>query len=1170
MVQVSRVKTPQKPDGSLVLKRCAPREDGFIDCKPVVRAFLEATRVQETVAAKPDAHWAPVRERGEDEDGGYYLTDYYPGSAQKLIVGKFRLSGPGLLTLVRAVLSGLFELKEACGRHHGNLKATNVLIAGTDEVEDRDVFLTDPADSSKGEANDGGADDLFQLGQLIHQLVLHRTFRPVTGWPVEPSEAWSRLGYAGNRWRDFCNHLLHPDPLARPASLDEARSELARIGRRPLAFTLVRWAAAAVILAGIGVGSWLYVQHRRIRDNVAAFEREWNGWFEGFTTVASRNRDIRRDEYLKREVVPAVDAAGELPGFRSIGTSQDLIKSPPTVFDRDRRRQLEEAVDVIRRAQQALWAWEFPQSLARRQEEFEKLGWKWPAEYLAWRLDRAKPVPGTQVGTGVAKLAADKENLKKALEEIDAVWASVQRNVAAIAAAKGSEFPRRFATEYVTQFPAQYKGKLDDTADLRGFVEHLKWLDEKTRGFAAHVGPGWSDDLSVEALRAYDSKLGPENFEAWLAQLPKLKLQRLPEESVRGVRGALEDTGTKLVSLETYARDDAGRKLVAQFAGRRRELEGKVKELAELRYVQGDASVQKRLTELAATVNVLHDGVANELTRQSPEPAGVWKAAQEKLFDGEDGPVRDGWRRLVATVAGSDVASLAGARYVGVRDEVAKWAAALRKVPPAFPPPPAAPDEAFAAAMSERRAAALSEAVGLWERSQKPPEGDDWLAPARQAYEAWLQDVRSLADRYQSARELLDAGATLDAKAPTGQTLEQLGRELSAAAPDNAAVAARLAAVVREIQGLRQVEEQIAVLRGETDQLAKKDELAKALARCDDILKLRPGDRDAQQRKADLAGRITRRTAELLEQAGALLKEERYDAALAALKDAESLAPRQPAVDELRRAVAAARAKAQQARGAAALVQSARVLVDQGKPQEALAQLRDAQGPEAAALAEEIRRLVAGAAAAARQGDLWFDDGNHRDALPLYQEAMRGGSAHAMYRLGVIYRAGRGVAPHPESSGLVLAAAELGDPEAMSELARALPPNRPNRWASALFAATQQGDPAAQFLYGDMLESGEGVPQSLERAIPFYRNAANKGHPEAMFRLARMYEAGQGLPKDPRQARSWYEKASSAGHPDARRWVEQQRVASNSRTAPPQQPPQQPKRRNGWLRDNTN
>ena len=1143
MVQVSRVKTAQKPDGTLVLKRCAPRGDGFLDCKPIVASFLEAARVQEAVGAKPGAHWAPVLERGEDDEGGYYLTHYYPRSAQKLIVGKFRLSGPGLDTLVSAILGALVELKDACGRQHGNLKATNVLIAGADEIEDRDIFLSDPADSSKPEANDGGADDLFQLGQLIHQLVLHRPFRAVTGWPVEPSEAWTKLGYSGNRWRDFCNHLLHPDPLSRPASLDEAHKELQRIGRRPLAFTLVRYAVAAAVVGAIAGGSWYYLQHRKIQGEVATLAREWNGWYKDFQVFTARD-EFNRDAALKARLLPAVESADV--SLRSLSFNDDLLKDPPGVFERSRREELRRAVAGIRGVQDVLKAWEFRQWLGKREQELrEKRGWTAAADYLRARLEETEPVEGKHVGPAMTTLLQEKKEIEAVLEEGERAWATIQQNCARITAGAASAFPRKFA-ERAARAGKDLERPVPDAIALRSaFLAQLKeWEDRSTR-FAAGIPAGWPQAVALERVKAEEQRLAPERFEAWLELLAKYRLQTLSAESMQALRRPLDETADKVAALDAFARTDEERKRLQALKETRAALEKELLEVAGLRFAQGDEVVQRKLRELDARIKTYRDGVANELTLPGREPANVWSAAAVAQFDDEESAiVREGWRRQFVAVAGADAASLSGARYVDVREKVAKWAAALRKVAPAFPPPAGMPEGPFRAAAAERRDAALREAVGLWERAAEPPGDEQWLAPVLQAYEGWLEETRSLAERYQAARDLLDAGAAADAKAPNGQTLAQLAEGLDAKGSGD--VGALLSAVVREVGELRRKEEQVAALRGQVDDLHKKDQLAEALSLCDRILTLRPIDQDARRLKSELEARIRQRTGEFLAQAQGLLADGRYDAAVAALDGAAALSPKEPAVAVLRRKVDEAREQARQSAGVAALVQKANELVDRGRPRDALAELQKSQAPEAAARAETVRRLIAAAPAVAREGDQWFDSGNYREALARYQEAYRGGNAHAMFRLGLLYRGVRGVAPRPaESSALVAAAADLKDPEALHELAGTQPPNRPNRYLSDLAAAAQANDATAQFLYGDLMEAREGP----ERAVRWYRDASRAGHAEASFRLGTMYEEGRGVPaKNVKEAQRLYESASAQGHAEARERLQQMASANRSQT----------------------
>lgn len=79
----------------------------------------------------------------------------------------------------------------------------------------------------------------------------------------------------------------------------------------------------------------------------------------------------------------------------------------------------------------------------------------------------------------------------------------------------------------------------------------------------------------------------------------------------------------------------------------------------------------------------------------------------------------------------------------------------------------------------------------------------------------------------------------------------------------------------------------------------------------------------------------------------------------------------------------------------------------------------------------------------------------------------------------------------------------------------------------------ERGDPNAQYLLGSLYEHGQGVPQSLQEAIKWYRKAAEQGNPEAQFSLALAYMLGQGTPQSYEEAAKWFRKAAEQGNPAA-------------------------------------
>jgi TPR repeat protein len=73
-----------------------------------------------------------------------------------------------------------------------------------------------------------------------------------------------------------------------------------------------------------------------------------------------------------------------------------------------------------------------------------------------------------------------------------------------------------------------------------------------------------------------------------------------------------------------------------------------------------------------------------------------------------------------------------------------------------------------------------------------------------------------------------------------------------------------------------------------------------------------------------------------------------------------------------------------------------------------------------------------------------------------------------------------------------------------------------------------KGDAEAQFELAKHYEGGRiGLPQDLQQAAHWYREAANQGDPFAEASLGIFYNFGKGVPRDYLQAYVWYERSAS-------------------------------------------
>ena len=81
--------------------------------------------------------------------------------------------------------------------------------------------------------------------------------------------------------------------------------------------------------------------------------------------------------------------------------------------------------------------------------------------------------------------------------------------------------------------------------------------------------------------------------------------------------------------------------------------------------------------------------------------------------------------------------------------------------------------------------------------------------------------------------------------------------------------------------------------------------------------------------------------------------------------------------------------------------------------------------------------------------------------------------------------------------------------------------------------AAEKNDSQAQFSLGAMYDMGNGVTQNYAEAMKWYLKAANQGNASAQNNIGVMYEKGQGVKQDCSEANKWYLKAAEQGYTPA-------------------------------------
>ncbi len=115
------------------------------------------------------------------------------------------------------------------------------------------------------------------------------------------------------------------------------------------------------------------------------------------------------------------------------------------------------------------------------------------------------------------------------------------------------------------------------------------------------------------------------------------------------------------------------------------------------------------------------------------------------------------------------------------------------------------------------------------------------------------------------------------------------------------------------------------------------------------------------------------------------------------------------------------------------------------------------------------------------------------------QDKAESGDADAQYRIGVMYRDGKGV-PRYISEALI--------------------------WFRR---AAEQNEARAQAALGDIYRDGQGVEQDDKEAADWYAKAAAQGEPHGQSELGYIYGTGSGRPKDLVLSYMWSSLAAAQG-----------------------------------------
>jgi clan AA aspartic protease (TIGR02281 family) len=184
---------------------------------------------------------------------------------------------------------------------------------------------------------------------------------------------------------------------------------------------------------------------------------------------------------------------------------------------------------------------------------------------------------------------------------------------------------------------------------------------------------------------------------------------------------------------------------------------------------------------------------------------------------------------------------------------------------------------------------------------------------------------------------------------------------------------------------------------------------------------------------------------------------------------------------------------------------------------------------------------IAGAAAAGpfEDGEAAYQRSDYATALRLLRPLADQGLAVAQFYLGVMYRAGLGVAQnYPEAVDWYRKAADHGSADAQSSLGLMHEKGLgvPQNYAEAVKwyrLAAAHGNALGQNNLGVMYAHGKSVPQNHAEAVKWYRLAAAQGYDIAQYNIGAMYRDGLGGLQDYAEAFKWFHLAAAQHQADA-------------------------------------
>jgi formylglycine-generating enzyme required for sulfatase activity len=461
--------------------------------------FLNSACIQQKVAASGAQHWAPIYECDSIPDGTFYVTDKYDRSLQQLMDGKLRISNPVLHAIVKSIGKGLIELKEECGRPHGNIKATNVLMTGTGEISQTRIVLSDPSSDEQYNSEGHWEDDLRAIARFIYELVTHRPTPAVDGWQVPDSPEWAKLGKKADGWRSLCNLLLSASVRSETITIEKVIEELEKLREVKKLLSPRRLIAAGIVLIALIAMLLVLILRPPPPPEKAEWEslcNQYQAWIDDLRQHSAEqviqdrwSRDPRLGEILEK--IETASYPDKIMRSEAKLYIREIIEHPEYA----EQRKTQDALAAIEQISSffdpnSSEAWPFLAKMADAANKFKSLDWQKSAAYLGELVEKAKPEPNKPIVENVNLIL--EISRKGVLNNIDL---SLQNMVEYEKTIKASGDPILVKLDYV-----YVTNQVADASDVDELNDRLGKLVDQSQTIAEFIESNWQTNIDQETF----------------------------------------------------------------------------------------------------------------------------------------------------------------------------------------------------------------------------------------------------------------------------------------------------------------------------------------------------------------------------------------------------------------------------------------------------------------------------------------------------------------------------------------------------------------------------------------------------------------------------------------------------------------------------------------------